>query len=214
MSVVGDLRIYHPVYRHLQETDDQQAARYTDADSARWVERAIELSWTIRSHVLLEGTLRRPEVTIATARAYREHGFTSHLHLVAVHEYVSRLRIIDRYLGQVVAGQPGRYTIRAAHDASYQVLPTALRTIIDSDQVDEVSVYNGAGELHQSADASNTQSAGSLVEVFDRRRQQPLIAKAILLQRLDHLGRLARQYQRDECQQDIAELRQDIEASR
>ncbi|MGK9086593.1 zeta toxin family protein [Brucella intermedia] len=36
-----DLRVFHPQYRSLQEKDAENAARYTDLDSGRWVEKLI-----------------------------------------------------------------------------------------------------------------------------------------------------------------------------
>ena len=71
--VNGDeFRGYHPHFRELNAIDDTLAAFYTDADTGVWVERAIERVSAQRSSLLIEGTLRNPQVTedlLAAARA-------------------------------------------------------------------------------------------------------------------------------------------------
>ena len=74
--IIGDdFRPYHPRYFSLMEKGDELAAFYTDRDSARWVERAIEYTARLKPHVILEGTLRDPQVTLDTAKRYRPEGF-------------------------------------------------------------------------------------------------------------------------------------------
>jgi hypothetical protein len=69
-QVIGDeLRAYHPMYDALLRASDEDAAFYTDLDSGRWVEKSIDQVLGGRSHLILEGTLRRPEVTLSSAAA-------------------------------------------------------------------------------------------------------------------------------------------------
>ncbi len=64
---------------------------------------AIALSRQVKTHVLLEGTLRRAEITIATARdcGYRAAGFVTNLQVVALSDIESRFYIAHRYLNQL-----------------------------------------------------------------------------------------------------------------
>lgn len=125
-NIIGDdFRPHHPQYNRLLAEDDEAAAFYTDLDSGRWVEQAIAWAIEHQPHVILEGTFRRPEVAVESARAFVNAGFEARLHVLAVHKFVSRARIFGRYYDQLKANGRGRYTLPAAHDASYDILPTA-----------------------------------------------------------------------------------------
>ncbi|RRD23354.1 zeta toxin family protein [Actinomyces bowdenii] len=157
MPIIGDdFRIYHPQYRWLMDQDDQRASDATAADSARWVERAIVHSLTLGPHVVIEGTLRRPEVTAACARQYQEAGFNAFLHVVAVHEHVSRTRIFERYLQQVRHRGVGRYTPHQAHQVAYQALPASLDTLIASGLFATIQLYDMDGQVIATAPRGDT----------------------------------------------------------
>ena len=143
VSIIGDeLRGFHPNYKRLLEIDASRAAYYTDADSGRWVEQAIALTAQQGNCVIIEGTLRNPEVTIRTASHYLKHGFTAHLHVLAVHEFVSRSRIFNRYFEQVEKSGQGRYTLPKAHDLSYKALPKSVALLTDSLLFKTVTLYD------------------------------------------------------------------------
>jgi len=70
-SIIGDdLRSYHPNYLSLMKTEDKFAAFYTDYDTGKWVELAINFVLTIKPNVIIEGTLRNPETTLQTSTAF------------------------------------------------------------------------------------------------------------------------------------------------
>ncbi|OUZ11147.1 hypothetical protein BHE97_04645 [Aeromicrobium sp. PE09-221] len=170
--IIGDeFRGYHPAYADLLETDDENAAFYTDRDSARWVEMSIDHAITVRSHIVLEGTLRNPDVTLGSARHAIGHGYAPELHVMAVHEFVSRQRIFRRYAGQIADAGHGRYTLREAHDRAYNALPSSLRAVAEADVLTAITLYDanaaeiariesptsaGADELLDAADAQRT----------------------------------------------------------
>lgn len=84
-SIIGDdFRPHHPAYNRLLAEDDEAAAFYTDLDSGRWFEQAIAWAIERRPHVILEGTFRRPEVTIESAKNFADSGFEAHVHVLAV----------------------------------------------------------------------------------------------------------------------------------
>ncbi len=186
-SIIGDeFRAYHPSYTILLRESDNLAAFYTDRDSGRWVEQAIEHSKKIGSHVILEGTLRSPDLTINTASGYRETGYSCEMHMIAVHEYVSRLRIFERYLSQVEKTGHGRYTVPASHDIPYQALPRSTSAIALSGQFDRINIYNATGNLVSSFDKT-IESHISIIKVFNEQRSvdnldlDSLIARASVL---------------------------------
>lgn len=208
-----NLRPYHPEYQRLREVDDEHAAFYTDRDAGRWVERAIDASFELRSHVILEGTLRRPEVTRDTAVHYRAQGFRTELHVVAIHEFVSRLRIFDRYLQQVERDGAGRYTTRAAHDVAYRALPDSLDHLASSGDFDQITLYDSFGTELVVADSANAESGERLASALAEVRQSPNLPVEMILGELDRLHVLAQRYERSECEEDIMRLRREVETT-
>ncbi len=169
--IVGDeFRGYHPAYADLLETDDENAAFYTDRDSARWVEMSIGHAVTSRSHIVLEGTLRDPHVTLGSARQAIGHGYASELHVMAVHEFVSRQRIFRRYAGQIADAGHGRYTLREAHDRAYNALPSSLRTITEADVLTAITLYDA--NIAEIARVESPTSAGisELIDAVEAQR--------------------------------------------
>jgi len=143
VSITGDdLRSFHPQYDKLFEIDSSLAAYHTDTDSGRWVEQAIELTAQQGNCIIIEGTLRNPETTARTVSQYLKHGFSAHLHVLAVHEFISRTRIFSRYFDQIERNGRGRYTLPGAHDRSYKVLPESVITLTDSSLFETVTLYD------------------------------------------------------------------------
>lgn len=145
-SIIGDdFRPHHPKYNRLLSEDDEAAAFYTDLDSGRWVEQAIAWAIEHKPNVILEGTFRRAEVTIESAKAFVVAGFEAHVHVLAVHKFISRTRVFGRYFDQIRANGRGRYTLPAAHDASYDNLPAAVEAILASGAFSFATAYGDAG---------------------------------------------------------------------
>jgi hypothetical protein len=137
-----DLRSYHPNNDELLMADDTVAASFTDADVGQWIEQAIDLVVSAEANSLVEGTLRNPVTTITSANNFKTAGFKTELHVILAHEFFSRLRIFNRYLYQKREYGAGRYTLKQAHDAAYEVLPQSLNTIIESKTFDRLVLYS------------------------------------------------------------------------
>lgn len=211
MSIIGDeFRPYHPQYHALLAQNDEHAAFYTDADSARWIEQAIELSCTATPHVIVEGTLRTPAVTLRTAIGYRERAFATNLHVVAVHQYVSRLRIIGRYFEQVARSGHGRYTVREAHDKAYAALPASLAALAESGVLDQITLYDGAGRSLASVAREHPGGAEEIQAALARERAVESVDRAFMLSRLERYEDMARRYNRAEVLGDVLALREDM----
>lgn len=76
VTINGDeFRRFHPRNDEIKRQHGKDSAFYTDKDSARWIEQLIQETQKRKVNVILEGTMRRPEVTVKTAKAYRDSGF-------------------------------------------------------------------------------------------------------------------------------------------
>lgn len=214
-KINGDeFRGYHPDYAALNEQDDIWAAFYTDADTGVWVAKAIDLVRGQRSNMLVEGTLRNPNVTIKSARSLTESGYQNELHVVVANEFFSRLRIFSRYLGQRQADGYGRYTLPAAHDASYARLPESLIAIIGSGLFMRVVLYDIERNVLFDSDFSGgdiVSSVSSIVAYVRSQIHQPLDK---LLVDVQSMRRLAVELDCDPLVlDDIAKLSNDIIAA-
>jgi len=167
---IDDYRTYHPQYRMLAEQDPGKVAERTNRDAWLWTERAVEYVQRLRPHVLEAGTLREPDFVLRKVRGYLEAGFATHLYVLAVHEYVSRVRAVIRYLHEVGRQGYGRLVSREFHDEAYRRLPGALRRICDSGTFDSVSILGRNGEVLICTEAGVTQNSDALVAGLEEGR--------------------------------------------
>src|SRR3546814_184981 len=97
VKIIGDdLRAFLPHYHELQRTNDKTAAFFTDRDSGRLVEMAIADAVQRRVNVLVEGTMRNPDVVAKTLRDFRGAGFETDARALAVSPELSSLGILQR----------------------------------------------------------------------------------------------------------------------
>lgn len=148
VQIVGDdLRDYHPDYRRLLASDDRIAAAATDRDSGRWVEMCLAHARDHRYSVVVEGTMRNPQVPLATAAAFRAAGYQVDAWVMAVDPLSSRLGILARYHEQRAALGYGRFTVDAAHDAAVAGVLESADALQAAGAVDRMLVVARGPEL-------------------------------------------------------------------
>lgn len=210
-AIIGDeFRPYHPLYNDFLEQNDELAAFYTDRDSATWVEKSIAYTLEVRPHVVLEGTLRNPAITLETAADYHRHGFSTELHLVAVHEFISRTRIFGRYLDQIQRNGHGRYTLPEAHDRAYRVLPGSLRTIATAGIMDRITLYNLNGTPIATATGDEPEASTVLFSALEAERDPSRLDATNLDDILAQYQEQLLPYHRENVVRDIEALRTEI----
>ncbi len=149
VPIIGDdLRPLHRDYRELMVTAPLMMPERTQGAVSAWVELALEHAARERISTLVEGTFRRPEVTLSTAQRFRDAGFRTHLVAVAVPGWESRLSTVERFVHDHREGRAARWTPNAAHDAGLIGTPATLRAAAASDSpVDRVSVVTRRGDV-------------------------------------------------------------------
>lgn len=141
-AILGDeLRDFHPAYRELMRRDDKTAAFYTDRDSGKWVEMAIEHAKAQRCNIVIEGTMRNSDTVAATMKGLRAAGFVIDARVVAVNDKLSWQGILQRYEGQRAARGVGRMTTAKAHQDAYVGMPGTLERIEREQLADTVAVF-------------------------------------------------------------------------
>lgn len=213
-QVIGDeFRIYHPMYTKLLEHDDNEAAFYTDRDSGKWIEKSIDLVVNKKSHLVLEGTLRNPDVTLKTAALCTANNYEANLHVVAVHEFISRARIFHRYIGQIHAGGNGRYTLPESHSRAYDMIPTTVEALARSQQFSAITLYDANGETIARQHGSELKTPQQLLETLDRQRDTVSIDYTQLLEDIDNLLEQLGAMGRPAALNDLQLLKIDVERS-
>ena len=177
VKIIGDdLRSYLPHYKSLQRTDDRTAAFYTDRDSGRLVEMAIADAAQRRVNVLVEGTMRSPEVVAKTLRDFRESGFQTDARALAVSPELSSLGILQRYTAQKESRGVGRMTTIEAHSAALTGMLATLDRIQDERLADRLTLYRRGGEVIGYLDLTGSPKANEprARELVERERSRPL----------------------------------------
>lgn len=214
LSIIGDdFRAHHPEFARLLIDDDEAAAFYTDLDSGRWVEQAIAWAVRRRPHAVLEGTLRRPAVTLRSASQFLDAGFAAHLHVVAAHRFVSRTRIFGRYVDQLGRHGHGRYTLPDAHDASYDRLPSAVSELADAGSFETITVYSALGDVIVAVSRDEAGEAAAEAVRSVHSTPPPAAVREELLGLLDGYADALAQHGKSAALRDLEALRLEIETS-
>ena len=138
-----DLRSFHPAYARLRRTDPLNAARYTDHDSGRWVEKLIAAAQERRVNLVIESTMRRPDVFVRTGGQLRSAGYEVEARAMAVPERLSWQGVHQRYEATLAAGGAARFSAREAHDAGATGMLDTLRRIEQDKLAGRVLIAGG-----------------------------------------------------------------------
>ena len=156
--------------------------------------------------------MREPEVNIRTASQYLKHGFTAHLHVMAVHEFVSRTRIFQRHFDQNDENSSyGRYTPREAHDRSYKVLPESVLAIVNSSLFKTVTLYDQNQTPIRSFNLPKPDAGKNVTAVFEKCRDNRHVDIAGILLEIDGLLQKAKEH--GGIYSDLLELRENVRSS-
>lgn len=141
------LQAYHPRL-HEPITDDLPTFdRYVETDGLRWLARAQELAIDQRHDVVVESELVDPGGFEASARAFKAAGYQVEVALLAVHEALSGLGVLERHLRALEAFGFGRLATQDRHDAGYAGVLQAADLVDEGEWADRVGVLRPDGQL-------------------------------------------------------------------
>ncbi len=142
-----DLRSFHPDYARLQKTDPGNAAQLTNYDSGRWVEKLIAEGIERRVNLVIESTMRNPDVFAMTSERLHDAGYQVEARAIAVNERLSWQGVHARYEGMMENGSLPRFTVREAHDAGVDGMLNTLSRIEDEKLADRVMIGTRGGQV-------------------------------------------------------------------
>lgn len=147
-QIIGDdLRDYHPRYTELTARDDKTAAFYTDRDSGRWVEKAIQYAKEQRVNLVIEGTMRDGSKVAETMTSLRAAGYEIEARALVVNERLSWQGVLQRYEEQRADRASGRMTAPHSHRDAYEGMPVTLERIEREQLADRVALYRRGGQV-------------------------------------------------------------------
>jgi predicted ABC-type ATPase len=125
---------YHPRYSDLMADDDTTVGAYTSVDGRKWMAKVHAYSIEQRYDVIMESAMTKPADFLEPIQQYRDAGYRVEVAVLAVPEALSRLGVLDRYYGEVMASGRGRVIDSEVHDATYRGVLDAVG-LIDRDRL-------------------------------------------------------------------------------
>lgn len=136
-----DLRAYHPNYYFYLRENDVEAADRTQAVCNFWIEGLVTACINQGLGFIIEGTMRRTDGPLQTAREAREGGYRLNLVAIATPYELSLLSLARRY--QEIKELEGfaRYTKKESHDEAYDNIERTFTTLASSDMFEKIFIY-------------------------------------------------------------------------
>jgi len=184
---------YHPRF-HERITDvPTTAGKYVEADGRRWLAQAEALVIQERYDAVLETELLDPGGFAESARRFKAAGYQVEVAILAVHESLSRLGVLERHMLALQNFGFGRLVEQSLHDACYQ---GALRAaeLVDRDAfADRVAVLRPDGRLiygnERTVDGQWQQPATTAGAIqWERDRPWTVLESRHFLEDVSHVG--------------------------
>lgn len=141
LSVNGDLfRRFHPNFNRLQK-DPSTFSERTQSFSNFFTESLIQEAITNKYSIIVEGTMRTPDTTINTAKAFKHAGFEMEAYVISAPAEITRLNLAKRYVEEIRKQGYGRLADSASHDRAVDGIPQTLDRLYAEQPVDRISIY-------------------------------------------------------------------------
>ena len=139
-------RKFHPHFEELEHEYGKESVEHTAAWAGRMTEALIEYFSSLGYNLVIEGTLRTSQVSLATATLLRERGYDVSLALMAVKPEISLVSCQLRYEQMRLAGTTPRATDPAHHRKIVDQIVCNLAVLEDSGMFDQIYLYNRSRE--------------------------------------------------------------------
>lgn len=137
-----DLRGFHPQMYDLLKTDEENASDLVQPDCNFWIENLISYISERGGNMIIEGTMRRSEVPLNTARLLKDKGYSVEANIIACHPFVSFASIYYRYEAQKKILLNARFTRAQSHDISFLNIPKTLSDIYLSKEIPSLKIFS------------------------------------------------------------------------
>lgn len=174
-----EFRQYHPRFHEYNQAGEREAANQTQAFANYIGQALLKEAIENRYNIIIEGTMRNPDVPVTTAQMYRQNGYSPEAHVLAVNYHQSLQGIYSRYEQQKEIGSSGRFTPLSIHQEAVEGVLKSVDRLYAEQSVDRIAIYNrGAKTLLQDYTLENdqwslTQQPSTVIEQERNRRWTP-----------------------------------------
>jgi hypothetical protein len=141
LIVNGDnYRQYHPEHDLLLNNIvnySENTQIFSNTFTGRMIDEAIKNRYSI----IVEGTMRNPDVPMTTAAKFRKAGFKTEAYVIAAPSFFTRVGVYNRYLNELKAKGYGRLADMRSHDAAVDGLVKSVNVLYLNQSVDNISIY-------------------------------------------------------------------------
>ena len=148
LFVNGDIyREFHPEADELIKYPERYSVE-TQIFSNFFTEALIQEAITYKYNIIVEGTMRNPEVPLRTALAFRENGFDTEAFAIAAPALFTELGFYLRYQEEIDFQGYGRLADKSSHDKAVEGLLCSLDRLYTEKAVNKIHLYSYQAEKH------------------------------------------------------------------
>lgn len=142
LAINGDIyRVWHPDFDKLRK-NIWNYSKETQIFSNVFTERLIEESIINRFSLVVEGTMRSPEVPLQTAKKLRSNGYETAAFVIAACKEFSLLNAFIRYYKEVQSKGFGRMIDIESHNKAAEGLPQSVDRLFMEKSVDRICLFD------------------------------------------------------------------------
>jgi Zeta toxin len=173
-----DLRSWHPHYWTLLKQNDVLAADHTQKAVNAWVESLIQAAIRQQRNIIIEGTMRNPDVPFRTATLLKKNDYRVGLYAMAIPFWQSEVRIFERYERQKAQMGYGRFSNLNTHQQAFDSFIGSLEMLLASGTIDFFKAYgrdmNGLKLIYAHAEplSDNFAQLKSVLKLVQTERQR------------------------------------------
>ncbi len=148
LVVNGDnYRIHHPNFKELKNNSNQFSAE-TQIFSNVFTEQFIKEAVGNKYNVIIEGTMRNPQIPYNTAKELKDNGFSVDVFCISAPALFTELGYHNRYQEEVNLQGWGRLAEKSSHDKAVIGLLDSLDTLYQEKMVDKIHLYSYLAKVH------------------------------------------------------------------
>ena len=142
LSINGDnYRSRHPQFNELRR-NVWSYSNETQIFSNVFTEKLIEESVDRRVSIVIEGTMRNPDVPLKTSDILRKSGYVTAAFAISAPREFSMMSIFSRYYREIVSKGFGRMVDISSHNAAIAGLPASLDRLYIEKAVDRICIFD------------------------------------------------------------------------
>lgn len=166
VKIDGDtFRVYHPDYERIIKTDSEHFAERTQTFVNYMVERLISDLGNDGYNMIIEGTLRNPNVPIKTCNELKTKGYFPELIVIACDAETAWKSTIKRAQLALFSNEPVRFVPIDIYDYTVNHLPENIEKISNEKCFRKITIMDRDGSILFS-DESNTQTPKETMEMI------------------------------------------------